>query len=156
MFVLFILGIAGMIFVWSVTAGADPLPTRPSGGDTPNSGGMSAEVVDAPRRGANILLSVDYSNMTQIMPDSNDWTVVQWQDKGGTWRDVDGWQGHFMWDSTEKVWEVQWWVDQDEFGQGPFRWVVYNDRSRNRIEAVSVPFDLPESKREQVTIGLLK
>ncbi len=69
------------------------------------------------------------------------WTVVQWRDAAGRWRDVEGWQG-----ALDKVaggvgWKI-WWLPQDLSGAGPFRWVVYRSRGGATL-ATSQTFDLP-------------
>ncbi len=47
------------------------------------------------------------------------WTVVQWQDRSGNWRTVEGWQG-----TTYEDNHVLWWVSHADLGKGPFRWMV--------------------------------
>jgi hypothetical protein len=55
------------------------------------------------------------------------WTVVQWQDRGGNWHDVEGWQG-----TPDGIVDGEgrktWWLFRELFGQGPFRWVIYHAR----------------------------
>jgi hypothetical protein len=79
------------------------------------------------------------------------WALVQWQDAQGVWRDVAGWRGEV----TQG--EVIWWVNEQDFGKGPFRWVIYPRggpflervdgntiyRTKQAILAVSQPFSLP-------------
>jgi hypothetical protein len=80
------------------------------------------------------------------------WTVVQWQDEKGTWRDIEGWQG--MPDGIEEpvlAGKKKWWVMEADLGKGPFRWVVYQSQGGQML-ATSAPFDLPESKGETVRV----
>ena len=73
------------------------------------------------------------------------WTVVEWQDEFGVWREVEGWQGtlnEVVNGGRESVTgEKTWWVSGDLFGKGPFRWLVYRDQTRI---ATSELFYLPE------------
>jgi hypothetical protein len=65
------------------------------------------------------------------------WSGVQWQDKGGQWHDVEGWQGFLEADGSKR-----WWVSPTDFGQGPFRWVVTAYRGGPFLSA-STSFHLP-------------
>jgi len=76
------------------------------------------------------------------------WTLVQWQDGLGGWHDVEGWQGTLDKISNGEGRKV-WWVAEANFGQGPFRWVVCQDRSCKRV-VFSAPFNLPRSRDEAV------
>jgi len=64
-------------------------------------------------------------------------TVVQWQDALGGWHDVEGWRGDF-----ESNARVSWWVTTRHFGQGPFRWIVY-EKATQRVLSISAAFSLP-------------
>lgn len=70
------------------------------------------------------------------------WTVVQWQGGDGRWHDVQGWQGSFNHPEY-----VSWRVDQNEFGKGPFRWVVFENQ-RGGLLGVSEDFYLPTIDNE--------
>jgi len=78
------------------------------------------------------------------------WTVVQQQDDVGDWRDVQEWQGVF-----EEVHDDEgiktWWVDEDDFGYGLFRWMVY-DGPEGELIAQSEPFYLPSAVGETVIV----
>jgi hypothetical protein len=76
------------------------------------------------------------------------WTVVQWQDTNGGWHDVDGWQAPF-----DEQHQVAWGIAPDDFGKGPFRWVIYEGQGGAMI-AASDPFTLPASAGEAVRIQL--
>ncbi len=75
------------------------------------------------------------------------WTMVQWQDGLGGWHDVESWQGDV--DDGQKLWAVL----EKNFGQGPFRWVVYEKRG-GKVWGTSEPFDLPEAAGQQVMVTL--
>jgi hypothetical protein len=73
------------------------------------------------------------------------WTVVQWQDEWGYWRDVEGWQGELDVIVTGEdgiVGQKVWWVAKPDLGKGPFRWPVYRGKG-GRLLATSESFDLP-------------
>lgn len=75
------------------------------------------------------------------------WSVVQWQGTDGVWHDVDGWQG------TVENGFKQWRVAPRHYGQGPFRWVVWN-QDRTRVVAVSNPFILPDTETTPLIVEL--
>ncbi len=83
------------------------------------------------------------------------WTVVQWQDPHtGTWHDVGGWQGTPDGVEVEDetvVGQKSWWVAEEDFGSGPFRWVMYQGQGGAQL-ATSEPFDLPGFNREVVQV----
>lgn len=137
----------GILMSATLAVNADPLPDRPTIAP-------SNLTTSSSKSGSYLLLSVDQSNPDIILPDDNDWTIIQWQDADGNWKEVDGWQGEYTYDPEDAVWEVYWWVDQDEFGKGPFRWVVYTDKTLKTVEATSAPFDLPSHKFDPVIISV--
>ncbi len=68
-------------------------------------------------------------------------TLVQWQDGLGGWHDVDGWRGtldEIYADGGRKMW----FVSEEHFGTGPFRWVIYQG---DKTLATSDPFAMPAS-----------
>ncbi|MDX1688329.1 MAG: hypothetical protein R3248_10130 [Candidatus Promineifilaceae bacterium] len=79
------------------------------------------------------------------------WTAVQWQDGLGDWHDVDGWRGHL--DDSEGQ-EKIWWVAPEDFGTGPFRWLVYGEE-RDELLAASGGFYLPSRPGEVVIVDVL-
>jgi hypothetical protein len=99
-------------------------PTATSAVNTPTDKGASLELKTVPGR----------------------WTVVQWQDTLGAWHYVDGWQG-----TADGQGAVRWWVSSAQFGQGPFRWAVY-DKPGGTILSVSRPFGLPQVARQRVVV----
>jgi len=72
------------------------------------------------------------------------WTVVQWQDEDGVWREVEGWQGALDGVEGTQGWK-QWWFPGPFFGKGPFRWIVYAGKGGQWM-AVTEPFDLPDQR----------
>jgi len=81
------------------------------------------------------------------------WTVVQWQDAGGNWHDVAGWQGSLdavmVGESGDVEGVKTWWVAKRDLGAGPFRWVVKQSRE-GKPAATSEPFYLPCAAGETV------
>jgi hypothetical protein len=67
---------------------------------------------------------------------------VQWLDPSGAWRNVEGWQGAAA--TNESGLQVQrWTVYPENFGQGPFRWVV--TQANGAVWGLGPSFDLPNS-----------
>jgi hypothetical protein len=98
-----------------------------------------------PVRGAQLIL---------ILPDGAAvspawWSVVQWRDAAGRWHDVEGWQGTF---DAEGL--VVWWVGPEHFGEGPFRWVVYESAERAREIGHSESFFLPIENLSRLEVRL--
>ena len=71
--------------------------------------------------------------------------VVQWQDGLGGWHNIDGWRGEVEND------RVLWYVSPDQFGQGPFRWMVYGETD---TLGVSEPFDMPSGANTLVHVSV--
>jgi len=76
------------------------------------------------------------------------WAMVQWADAQGDWHDVTGWQGDLD-DGHRKTW----WVHPRDFGTGPFRWIVLQERGGSILGA-SASFYLPSAARERVRVGV--
>ncbi|MEM7800412.1 MAG: hypothetical protein AAF633_14550 [Chloroflexota bacterium] len=77
------------------------------------------------------------------------WTQMEWYAPGtGEWHVVEGWAGQF----TDG--KVQWWVGEDELGNGPFRWVVYTQKVDGEMIKMSEEFNLPSSKNKKTTVNL--
>ena len=74
------------------------------------------------------------------------WTVIQWQDSAGAWRDVEGWRS-----TLDEGGRRVWWVAGADFSKGPFRWAVYQSPDGDLL-AESETFYLPNSAGETVTI----
>ncbi|MEM7130393.1 MAG: hypothetical protein AAF702_28975 [Chloroflexota bacterium] len=75
-------------------------------------------------------------------------SIVQWQDFQDDWHDVDGWRG------TVVNGKTIWWVEEKDWGTGPFRWVVYEVESES-VVAESTPFDLPANNSEPKVIQVM-
>ncbi len=71
------------------------------------------------------------------------WVGVQWLDPLGVWHDVESWSGEF-----KEGWAVRW-VVEDDFGDGPFRWVIY-ERQGGQLWATSPSFYFPHYGGEWV------
>lgn len=78
------------------------------------------------------------------------WTAVEWRDEAGTWYPVEGWVGPLD-TVTGTGGEKGWGVPPEHFGQGPFRWVVY-ERQGGEVLMASTAFWLPGQAREMVTV----
>jgi hypothetical protein len=65
---------------------------------------------------------------------------VQYQLPDGTWRGVEGWQGTLQADDGGTPF-VQWSVAPENYGQGPFRWVV--TEPNGNLWGISPDFQLP-------------
>lgn len=84
------------------------------------------------------------------------WTVVQWQDAKGVWRNVEGWQGTLDGVRTDEDGRVvgykTWWAANKDLGRGPFRWVVYKSRGNYRPMVISESFNLPDAANKTVKV----
>ena len=105
-------------------------------------------------RGGKIILSVPMSNIdfNRVPLKQESWTVVQWQTADGRWIDVGGWQGSFYYDQRDNRQFVEWWVGEEILGEGPFRWVIYSDKSRSRRLSITQSFNLPSNNRESIVV----
>ena len=108
----------------SVHAELPPRPTR-----TPVA--SPKDSTPEPPLAGTLMLSTE-PNLDNLM------SVVQWQDSDGAWHDVNGWRGLVMGGKTV------WWVEERNWGEEPYRWVVYRNTSSTAI-ATSQPFKLPGS-----------
>lgn len=121
-------------------APADLPPRPPTATPTPVSG--SGPASKAPP-GALIVLNVPFDAAwpTSGLAWQDLWTVVQWRDQRGVWRDVEGWQGSLD-KVADEVGYKSWWLPEDLWGRGPFRWVVYRSQGGSVME-MSENFYLP-------------
>ncbi|MEM8859320.1 MAG: hypothetical protein AAGD96_13415 [Chloroflexota bacterium] len=92
--------------------------------------------------------------MPSTFVEQSAWTVVQWQDSKNRWHDVSGWSGHPTWHQPTQTWVVEWWVARKNFGEGPFRWVVYQDATKRQQILVSTPFELMKQNRQDQTVEM--
>lgn len=118
----------------------ETIPTRTPTTDEAGSSESSADAAtggsqsegSSGGRGSMIVLLSDSA-------DGDDWVVVEWLAGDGNWYQVDGWRGHI------NNGQLIWWVAQENLGQGPFRWVVYDDESEAVMLKTSDGFNLPEN-----------
>jgi hypothetical protein len=75
------------------------------------------------------------------------WSVVQWQAPSGNWHDVEGWRGTVVHGKTI------WWVEPKDFGNGPFRWVVYTMQGSELLTA-SQSFYLPDLNQSPLIVDV--
>lgn len=78
---------------------------------------------------------------------ANSWSVVQWQDANGGWHDVSGWQSQL----THGY--VGWWVAPEDYGTGPFRWLLLDGAGGQQLGA-SESFHLPGYTKSVTLIEL--
>ena len=90
---------------------------------------------------APLILSTD--------PNRSDlWSVVQWQGAAGNWHDVAGWRG--VVDKGRTIW----WVEQKDFGKGPFRWVIQQGED-GPVVATSALFTLPSQPQQALVVEVV-
>jgi len=82
------------------------------------------------------------------------WITVEWQDGFGNWQPVMGWQGMADTVDTAGTLTKQFGVYQRNYGQGPFRWAVYNSALGGTLLAVSPSFNLPTTNGQVMTMDL--
>lgn len=92
-----------------------------------------------------------YSTITLLAPGAPAGATasVQWLDQAGAWRDVDGWQAELKAASAAGPASQQWAVYLEDFGRGPFRWVVLNPGGG--AWATSANFYLPDGNGAGLT-----
>jgi hypothetical protein len=79
---------------------------------------------------------------------------VQWRDQAGGWHDVEGWQGLLETPVGSEVPVKTWGVYTKDYGQGPFRWIVYNEPGGS-VLATSQSFNLPNGDGANLTLSVL-
>lgn len=123
------------LLLWPARAYAElpPRPTEPPGSDQKDESPVRPPV-------APLVLNTSPAQ-------SGLWSVVQWQDPQGGWHDVEGWRG---WVTNGKT---IWWVEEKNFGEGPFRWAVFQTDG-GALLALSEPFSLPTQPRLTMTIAV--
>jgi len=85
---------------------------------------------------------------------SNSWITVEWLDSNGMWQPVVGWQGQAdLIDGSGNL-VKQFGVYQQNYGQGPFRWAVYNGPSGGSLLEVSPNFNLPSADGQNEVFNL--
>jgi hypothetical protein len=117
--------------------GLPPRTPPPSGGGGGGKGGSDGDRGESP--GAYVELHIQDAA-------ADLWTVLQWRDGAGNWRDVRQWQG-----TLDVNGRKRWWVAAKDFGSGPFRWVVTRGPA-GPVVAASSPFNLPVEAYETVRV----
>jgi hypothetical protein len=141
-FVLVVYGVPVVLLLLSAQDAQAALPPRPSPVPTATQASPSAL---QPPAGATIALHVSPVQ-------AGLWTMVQWQDAFGRWHDVEGWQGTLN-EIKDGEGMKTWWVAQANLGQGPFRWVVYQEQDGPPL-IFSDPFNLPDAAKGSVTVDV--
>jgi hypothetical protein len=139
LFLAVLLGVLLLVSALVPEQAAADLPRRPTpvpSGTPPTPEPEDDDEDDAPV-GAYILLSSPRGT----------WSVVQWQGNDDRWHDVEGWRGAL------EGGMVIWWVDQKDFGGGPFRWAVYDGPGGAQL-GLSAPFSLPAEANQTVGISV--
>ena len=131
--------VVGLMLIgnWQPTVQAGTLPPRATLTPPPAPSSESAYI--------ELRLPTDNINL---------WTVVQWQDKGGNWHDVESWRGRLD-DINDHKGHKIWWVLPGEYGVGPIRWLVY-DRAGGQLLAPSHSFYLPGAHQHVIVEVALK
>lgn len=81
------------------------------------------------------------------------WVSVQWQDLLGSWHDVEGWQAELDMADDSNLAFKQWAVYSQDYGRGPFRWVIYTEQD-GAVWATSPRFYLPDGDGADLTMTL--
>lgn len=142
-----ILAGAGLSLLWTPSAQAD-LPPRPTVTVRPTSTATSSPTATVratpePRPKDPVATLILY-----IRPSpSGLWSVVQWQDTQGDWHDVEGWRG------TVVNGKTVWWVEEKDFGTGPFRWTIYAEGD-GALVAITRSFYLPDQPQHELIVDV--
>ncbi len=139
----FMIGLSGFLAVFILSAFTTSVPTsvppRVTLTPTPTAIPASTPIATAvPADSAAIYLHTEPST-------TGLWTAVQWLD-GDEWRDVVGWQA-----SLNESGMVAWAVAPTNFGERPFRWLIY-DRQGGKLIATSDPFALPDHEHQIIRV----
>lgn len=129
----------------------DPLPERydiperpdmPFRHDSPHESHMDHDPDYRTKRtneaGALIELKIDGAHTKY-------WVEVEWVGGDEIWHIVEGWRGYSA-DSS-----VRWFVQDTDFGKGPFRWRIFAE-SEGVLLATSKSFSLPSSTNTVSTV----
>lgn len=126
-----------LIPVSRVSADLPPRPVPPSQNELEN-------------KGAKLILILPKDS--QFTEDT--WTRVEWQNAQGDWKLVDGWQGSPTFRVEQDYWEVEWWVGQENFSTGPYRWQVFHDQNSRKPLSTSKPFYLPSQQDSVLSVSI--
>jgi len=143
--------------------------TTTTGGNTTTNGntttaGNTNNTTTTPARPAGSILITSLScpngcNASAItakfagLPASS-WITVEWLDGNGIWQPVMGWQGPADFTDASGKLVKQFGVYQANYGQGPFRWAVYNAPNGGSLVAVSPSFNLPSADGQNEILNL--
>ena len=141
-----ILFLAGWLVFSSVQTALAELPPRPV---PPTTTGSATQ----PAKGARLILQLPIDSPYDFSEDT--WSQVQWQDKSGRWHNVDGWAGTPTFNPQTFMFEVEWWVDHEDFSSGPFRWYVSLGQVQYPQNLYSTPFKLPSAANEIKVVHIL-
>jgi hypothetical protein len=97
----------------------------------------------------------EFSTIRVIAPDApaGAWVGVQWQDGVGGWHDVAGWLTELAAADEDEAPSQEWAVYAEDYGQGPFRWVIYSDQG-GPVWATSPRFFLPNGAGAELSMTL--
>jgi hypothetical protein len=132
---------AGFVSPTSGTA----LPPRPTPAVTP-----IATPTPAPKLARKpVAAPLRLSHIRLIVTPAQDglWTVVEWQGADGAWHVVEGWQG------TTQAGRKRWAVFERNFGEGPYRWVIYRAPDGEFL-GTSAPFYLPNQADVELQVAI--
>jgi len=141
-----------------VTGGMTPAAASPAPTTAPATApAASATPVTSPTTPAGAVLLTDTGSSTFGFSASDSsiisgyflglpatsWIAVQWGDGLGNWTTVQGWEGLAdSVDTTTGQLIQTWTVEPANYGQGPFRWAVF-DKQGGTLVAYSASFTLP-------------
>ena len=150
-------GIIILILAVANSATADyKLPPRNTPDPTAEPNSQSGSVTSAGGRvHLRVLFSRDWPWDTMHWQEGL-WHVIEWNDHAGTWYAVDGWQGTLETIQQEDdrwVGQKELWVAQDNFGAGPFRWLIYKGEG-GALMATSPEFYLPSESGNTISVEL--
>jgi hypothetical protein len=96
-----------------------------------------------------------FATITLIAPGAPQgaWSSVQWQDRAGTWHNVEGWQAALDRSSSSSQGFKQWGVFPKDYGRGPFRWVVSTSQGGS-VWSTSPSFFLPDGDGTDLRLTL--
>ena len=130
-----------------------PRPVTPTPTASPTAQPTPGPRRAAQTRGALVELRVQFPDVELAAHWQRLWTVVQWQDAQGKWHDVEGWRGALdgmQGGAGRKVW----WLADNLFGGGPFRWLVFQEKD-GKLLAGSEVFFLPQAAGETTRLEVL-
>jgi hypothetical protein len=152
--------------VVSTQQGGTAWATRPSFFLPDGDGASLATTVSAAAAGGPTTpgaARANFSTITLLAPDAPAGAPVgvQWRDVNGTWHNVEGWQSTLDMAAGATTPSKTWGVYTKDYGQGPFRWVVYNPPAAGStaqtgtVLATSQRFNLPSGDGANLTLTVL-